>query len=207
MKRLLLIALLLIVGCSQKSVDKTTGASQEPALTIDRIVSQPSITGTAPSSPSWSADSRQLAFLWNDSGLPRREIWVVGGDGSGLRQLTSEIEGTGGVNLFVWTPDAADLIYLRSGDIWRVSFANGDGERLTETGGDKSNLAVSPDGRYASFLQDGDLWLFHLGTSSLTRGTEVGVPSISSVPLGRYNRPDVEIGPYVWGGQIGRAHV
>ena len=200
MKRLLLIALLLIVGCSQKSVDKTTGAGQEPALTIDRIVSQPSITGTAPSSPSWSADSRQLAFLWNDSGLPRREIWVVKGDGSGLRRLTSEIEGTRGVDLFVWTPDAEDLIYLRSGDVWRVSFANGDGKRLTETGGDKSNLAVSPDGRYASFLQDGDLWLFHLGTSTLTRATEVSVPSISSVPLGRYNRPDVEIGPYVWGG-------
>ena len=200
MKRLLLIALLLIVGCSQKSVDKTTGAGQEPALTIDRIVSQPSITGTAPSSPSWSADSRQLAFLWNDSGLPRREIWIVKGDGSGLRRLTSEIEGTRGVDLFVWTPDAEDLIYLRSGDVWRVSFANGDGKRLTETGGDKSNLAVSPDGRYASFLQDGDLWLFHLGTSTLTRATEVSVPSISSVPLGRYNRPDVEIGPYVWGG-------
>ena len=200
MKRLLLIALLLIVGCSQKSVDKTTGADQEPALTIDRIVSQPSITGTAPSSPSWSADSRQVAFLWNDSGLPRREIWIVKGDGSGLRQLTSEIEGTGGVDLFVWTPDGANLIYLRSGDIWRVSFANGDGKRLTETGGNKSNLTVSPDGRYASFLQDGDLWLFHLGTSTLTRATEVSVPSISSVPLGRYNRPDVEIGPYVWGG-------
>ena len=200
MKRLLLIALLLIVGCSQKSVDKTTGAGQEPALTIDRIVSQPSITGTAPSSPSWSADSRQLAFLWNDSGLARREIWIVKGDGSGLRRLTSEIEGTRGVDLFVWTPDAADLIYLRSGDVWRVSFANGDGKRLTETGGDKSNLAVSPDGRYASFLQDGDLWLFHLRTSTLTRATEVSVPSISSVPLGRYNRPDVEIGPYVWGG-------
>ena len=200
MKRLLLIALLLIVGCSQKSVDKTTGAGQEPALTIDRIVSQPSITGTAPSSPSWSADSRQLAFLWNDSGLPRREIWIVKGDGSGLRRLTSEIEGTRGVDQFVWTPDAEDLIYLRSDDVWRVSFANGGGKRLTETGGDKSNLAVSPDGRYASFLQDGDLWLFHLGTSTLTRATEVSVPSISSVPLGRYNRPDVEIGPYVWGG-------
>ena len=26
------------------------------------------------------------------------------------------------------------------------------------------------------------------------------MPSISKVPLGRYNRPDVEIGSYVWGG-------
>jgi dipeptidyl-peptidase-4 len=229
MKRLLLIALLLIVGCSEKSEDKTTlvkkdepiygdqkklpgkfiktlmvapttGTGQEPTLTIDRIVSKPSITGTAPSSPSWSSDSRQLAFLWNDSGSPRREIWVVNGDGSGLRRLTSEIEGMGGVEMFVWTPDATELIYLRSGDVWRMSFTNGDGERLTENGGDKSDLAVSPDGFFASFLQNGDLWLFNLRTSALIQATEVSVPSISSVPLGRYNRPDVEIGPYVWGG-------
>ena len=142
MKRLLLIALLLIIGCSEKSVDKTTlfkkdepiyggqkklpgkfikaslgapttGAGQEPSLTIDRIVSQPSITGTAPSSPSWSADSRQLAFLWNDSGLPRREIWIVKSDGSGLRQLTSEIEGTRGVDLFKTDGQSLELRWRR----------------------------------------------------------------------------------------------
>ena len=102
--------------------------------------------------------------------------------------------------MFVWTPNATDLIYLRSGDLWHISFASGEGKRLTKTGGNKSNLAVSPNGRYASFLQDGDLWLFDLASNKLTQQTRVGVPSISKVPLGRYNRPDVEIGSYVWGG-------
>ena len=200
MKKLLLIVLFLILGCSQRSEEKNALANKRPALTIDRILSKPSITGTSPSSPLWSSDSRQLAFLWNDSGLSRREIWVVSGDGSGLRQLTSEVEGEGGVKMFVWTPNAADIIYLRSGDLWHTSFANGEGKRLTNTGGNKSNLAVSPNGRYASFLQGGDLWLFNLASSKLEQRTKVGVPSISRVPLGRYNRPDVEIGSYVWGG-------
>ena len=177
----------------------TPGGGQE-ALTIERIVSQPSLTGTAPSSPTWSPDSRRLAFLWNDSAMPRREIWIVEGDGSGLRRLTRETEGRGGVGSLAWTPDASALVYLRSGDVWRMPLDGTDGERLTRTGGGKSNLAVSPNGRYASFLQDGDLWLLELETRVLTRATAVGVPSISSVPLGRYNRPDVEIGPYVWGG-------
>ena len=200
MKQSLLIALFLIVGCSQQSQEKNTLANKGSALSIDRILSKPSIAGTSPSSPSWSADSQQLAFLWNDSGLARREIWAVKGDGSGLRQITSEVEGKGGVRMFVWTPNAADLIYLRSGDLWHISFASGKGKRLTKTGGNKSNLAVSPNGRYASFLQDGDLWLFNLASNKLTQQTRVGVPSISKVPLGRYNRPDVEIGSYVWGG-------
>ena len=200
MKKLLLIILFLIVGCSQKSEEKNTLADQESALTIDRILSKPSIAGTSPSSPSWSSDSQQLAFLWNNSGLSHREIWIVKGDGSGLRQITSEVEGDGGVRMFVWIPNAADLIYLRSGDLWHISFENGKGKRLTKTGGNKSNLAVSPNGQYASFLQDGDLWLFNLKTSMLTQETKVGIPSISSISLGRYNRPDVEIGSYVWGG-------
>ena len=200
MKRSLLIVLFLIVGCSQQSQEKNTLANKGSALSIDRILSKPSIAGTSPSSPSWSADSQQLAFLWNDSGLTRREIWAVKGDGSGLRQITSEVEGKGGVGMFVWAPNAADLIYLRSGDLWHISFASGKGKRLTKTGGNKSNLAISPNGRYASFLQDGDLWLFNLASNKLTQQTRVGVPSISKVPLGRYNRPDVEIGSYVWGG-------
>ena len=200
MKRSLLIVLFLIIGCSQKSQEKNTLANKGSALSIDSILSKPSIAGTSPSSPSWSADSQQLAFLWNDSGLTRREIWAVKGDGSGLRQITSEVEGKGGVKMFVWTPNAADLIYLRFGDLWHISFASGKGKRLTKTGGNKSNLAVSPNGRYASFLQDGDLWLFNLASNKLTQQTRVGVPSISKVPLGRYNRPEVEIGSYVWGG-------
>lgn len=177
-----------------------TAASQDSELTIGRIVSQPSISGTSPSTPTWSPDSSRLAFLWNNSALPRREIWVVDGDGTGLRQVTRETEGTGGVGQFAWTSDGKGLIYIRSGEVWRVNAKGGNGVRLTVTGGGKSDLAVSPDGRYASYLQEGDLWMLDLNSRLLTRLTNVGVPSIASVPVGRYNRPDVEIGPYVWGG-------
>lgn len=174
--------------------------AQETQLSLDRILAQPSITGTSPSSPAWSPDSQQLAFLWNDSAMPRREIWRVEKDGNGLRRLTDESEGRSGVSQFVWTPSGDALIYVRGGEIWRVAASGGAGERLTKTGAGKSSLSVSPDGRFASYLQSGDLWLLELGSNVLTRATNVFVPSIASVPLGTYNRPDVEIGSYVWGG-------
>jgi dipeptidyl-peptidase-4 len=177
-----------------------TAASQDSDLTIDRIFTQPSLSGTAPSAPAWSPDSRRVAFLWNDSAMPRREVWTVEADGSGLRRLTQDSEGTGGVSDFAWTPDASAIIYLRADDLWRIATAGASGERLTATGGGKSNLSLSPDGQYASFLQDGDLWLLNLENNVLTRATQVGVPSISSAGLGTYNRPEVEIGSYVWGG-------
>ena len=192
MKHLWLILFIIFTACEEEK--------QEPELSIDRILSKPSIAGTSPTSPLWSPDSQHLAFLWSDTRSPGREVWIVSGDGSGLRQLTSKVDGEGGVKIFAWTPKAENLIYIRSGDLWHFSLDSGEGKRLTSTGGNKSNLAVSPNGRYASYLQDGDLWIFNLKNSTLAQRTRVGVPSISKVPLGRYNRPDVEIGSYVWGG-------
>jgi dipeptidyl-peptidase-4 len=174
--------------------------SQQSPLTIDQCVARPSLSGVSPSSPAWSPDSRHVAFLWKDPDGSRREIWIVQRDGSGLRQLTTSNESAGGAGEFVWTPDGSALIFFRSGDIWRVPSTGGEGERLTATSGGKSDLAISPDGHYVSFLQDGDLWLLEMHGNVLTRATDVGVPSISSISSGTYNRPDVEIGPYIWGG-------
>ena len=170
-------------------------------LTVDRLVTQPSITGTTPSSVIWSHDNRQLAFLWSDAGLPGREIWIVDSDGAHLRRLSAPSAQS--VSDFAWTPDATVIVFLRGGDVWRKAVAAGsdeDAQRLTTVGGDIAHLAISPDGTYASFLKDGDLWLLRLATRELKRATRVGVPSIASVPYGEYNRPDVEIGPYIWGG-------
>jgi len=175
-------------------------AAREPALTVERLVSQPSITGTAPAAVAWSSDNRHLAFLWNEAGLPRRDVWIVEADGSRLRQLTLEAESAANVGEFTWTADSKAIVFLSAGDVWRKSIAGRNtAERLTKIG-DATDLAVSPDGSYASFLKDGDLWLLRLASGDLSRATHVAVPTISAVALGRYRRPDVEIGPYVWGG-------
>jgi len=47
------------------------GAIAAP-LTVERIASASSIAGTPPSSPTWSPDSRRLAFLWSSEGQPGR---------------------------------------------------------------------------------------------------------------------------------------
>ena len=174
--------------------------SQEAGLTIDQVIKPIEIVGVSPSAPAWSPDSSRLAFLWNDSAKPGREIWTVSRDGSGLQKLPQAPGATAGVSQFAWSANGESLIYIRANDIYRVDAKSGNSERLTKTSSRKTNLNVSPDGRYVSYLQEGDLWLLNLDRGTLTQATTVGVPSISSVPLGTYNRPDVEVGPYVWGG-------
>lgn len=172
-------------------------------LTLERLLSGPALTGTAPSNPVWSPDSTRLAFRWNDQARSRREIWIVEADGTNLRQLTNDTEARSSVRDLWWLPDSSGIVYLRSAELLRTNL-RGESVRLTEFDGSPSDLEVSPDGRHASVLFNGDLWLVDLAEGA-TRGalrqlTKVFVPSISNIPIGRYRRPDVEIGSYVWGG-------
>jgi dipeptidyl-peptidase-4 len=167
-------------------------------LTVERLVAQPPVTGTAPSAVSWSPDSKRVAFLWNDAAGQRRDIWIVDATG---RTPTRVTDVTSGIGEFAWSPDSASLLYLSGGDLWRLSLGGAhQSERLTTIGGDPWNLAVSPNGTYASFLKEGDLWLAHLASGEVAQATHVGVPLIGTSAVGVYSRPDVEIGPYVWGG-------
>ena len=77
----------------------------------------------------------------------------------------------------------------------------GDGSkptRLTRSGGGKSRLAFSPDGRFLSFLEGGDLWLWNQEKDHLVQATRVGEPSIGSVPGGAFFHPDVEFRSFNW---------
>ncbi|HWI17112.1 MAG TPA: prolyl oligopeptidase family serine peptidase [Vicinamibacterales bacterium] len=191
-------------------------------LTLEQVATRPSIIGTPPTSPAWSPDSSRLVFAWNNSGLAFRDLWIASADGSGLRRLT-ELERShpspappagrttaalaaqaaararGGVSEYLWLPDARTILFTAGGATYRGSADGGSPARL-DLGGGASNLAVSPNGTTLAFLREGDLWLWRLdGSAAPARLTQLAVPGIARVPLGSYNRADVEIGTGVWG--------
>jgi dipeptidyl-peptidase-4 len=87
MRSALLVLLAGIVLTPDVAADAQVIASAP--LTVERVASLPSLIGTAPASPTWSPDSRMLAFRWNEAGWPFRDIYVVAADGTGLRRLTN----------------------------------------------------------------------------------------------------------------------
>ena len=195
-------------------------ASSQPSLSVERVASLPSLIGTAPSAVTWSPDSARVAFLWNDSGWPYRDVWIVNADGTGLRRVTdlqrvdpapappaddstaalaarAAARARGGASELLWT--AADaLLVVHRGHVFRVAAAGNAPERLP-VGDDVSDLSLSPDGMRLTFLRDGDLWMWTRGATAAERLTSLGVAGIGSVPLGTYNRPDREVGTGVWG--------
>ncbi|HTM34246.1 MAG TPA: prolyl oligopeptidase family serine peptidase [Vicinamibacterales bacterium] len=191
------------------------------ALTIERVTSLPSVIGTPPASPTWSPDSRWLAFRWNDAGWPLRDVYVVSADGSGLRRLTdlersdpapeppsgnstdaliarAAARARGGVSELTWLPDSRQILFVSRGQLFRIGVEGGTPAKLAA--GDVSDIALAPDGATLAFVRDGDLWRWPInGSREPERLTTIGVPGIGRVPLGTYNRADVEVGTGVWG--------
>ncbi len=175
-------------------------ADDLPPLGLDRLFATPSLFGVSPSRPVWSPDSRYFAFTWNDKGMPRRGLWVAAQDGDGLRQLDGGADGSASVRSPVWLPDGRTLLSLRGSELWSTSLQSGEDSPLGNVGQGASELSVSPDGTRAAYLKDGDVWLFDLDDKSTSAATEVGIPRLSSLAVGRYNRAEREIGPGIWGG-------
>ncbi len=120
-------------------------------LTIDTLIDI-----KHPSSPVWSPDSRQVAFVWERAGV--QNVWVADASTAPAspRALTRYDSGTLG-GLF-WSHDGRHLYYSRDGDLWTV---DPDGAQpphaVWPTPLHGGNVVVSPDGAAVAFVRGGDV--------------------------------------------------
>src|SRR5438552_6239470 len=140
------------------------------------------VTTGSSAMPSWTADGHLVFHSRRKEakqhGIAARNIWIVGADGSGERQLT---KGTKDEYHPVVSPDGKKLLFVSelngSRDIW---IADADGQNavpLTDDPGTEDQPAWSADGRqivYAAFPKEGgsfDLWLMYADGSGRRRLT------------------------------------
>jgi dipeptidyl aminopeptidase/acylaminoacyl peptidase len=107
-------------------------------------------------SPQVSPDGRRVVFVRSTSDLEKGKsqsnLWILGVDGKGLRQLTRSEEGDHSPR---FSPDGK-WIYFVSGrkkgaQLFRLSLDGGDPEQLTRLSTGVSGPVVSPDGRRVAF--------------------------------------------------------
>ena len=108
------------------------------------------------SDPQVSPDGKQVLFTLRttdlDANAGRNDLWLVGVDGSGLRQITTHKSGDFNGR---WAADGRSIYFLstRSGSsqVFRLTFDGGEAVQVTDLPVDVSNLELSPDGKLLGF--------------------------------------------------------
>lgn len=175
----------------------TSLQAQEAELTLDDLFARPKLTGTSPSQPVWAPNSEYFAFSWSEPGNSGRGLWVSMSDGEGLRLISNTKSPS--VRDIAWT-DANTILSLRGDQLWQTSVSKGVDLQLMPVEAGASNLSISPSGKQAAYIQNGDLWLADLSSKQNRQLTEIGIAPLSSLPKGRYSRAEREIGPGIWSG-------
>ena len=174
-----------------------TVTAQHGELTLDDLFSTPKLTGTTPSPPVWAPNSEHFTFSWSESGNLIRGLWVYSSDGKEVH--TSSDSASASVRDIVWT-DANTIVSLRGNHLWQTSLSQGDDLEFMPVEAGARNLSISPSGKQAAYISNGDLWLADFASKQNHQLTKIGIASISSLRKGRYSRPDREIGPGIWSG-------
>ncbi len=104
------------------------------------------------SDPQVSPDGKRVVFGRRSTDLDanrgRTDLWVVGTDGRGSRQLTTDPASDYNAR---WSADGKTIWFLssRSGSaqVWRIPVDGGEARKVTDQPLDVTSLAVSPGGR------------------------------------------------------------
>ncbi len=157
--------------------------AQQPAqhkLELDRLYSLPSIIGTRPEAPTWSPDSRQLAFLWNDAGMPFLDLWTVAMPAGKPVRLTSmphpdaplnpgtdiakleqqaRFEIDRGISAVAYTADSQHLVFLLHGQLFLLTPGQAPRRLAAELPAITEVLPAPAGGSLALITAAGELYL------------------------------------------------
>ncbi len=111
------------------------------------------------SEPSLSPDGRWLVFTLTTVDVTRNrnlaDIWIIGTDGKGLRQLTND---SAPDHHATWTPDGKWILFesTRSGSsqIWMMTQQGTDLRQFTALSSGASQPVVSPNGKWVAYISD-----------------------------------------------------
>jgi len=175
----------LVTVQSETNANIWVGPLGEPSR-VRQITSGTSNSGRG--GLSFAPDGR-LAYIALEGGIP--QIWIMGADGSGARQLTARMRNS---NRPAVTPDGRHIVFrsLRTGTwkLWRMDLDGGNLKQLTDGPGDDQDPRPSPDGRWVIYQSSRagmlNLWKVSIEGGEPVRLTEMTTYNGAASPDGRF---------------------
>src|SRR6266403_4854178 len=198
-------------------------AAQQPAdagkaLTVERIYSQPSMSGRLTPGLAWTPDGKGLSYFdTKGSGKEAKtELWVMDA-ASGERRLlvasdklesilpldTSRPTQATGLgrrvpSQYQWAPDGAGILFQGPTALAWLDVKSQTGRTLVSGKATLADPKVSPDGRNVSFVRDHNLWLVNLADGQERAFTQGGTEEIRKGELDWVYPEELDIKTAYW---------
>src|SRR6267154_344213 len=203
------------VATAQQSGPLPTGGK---ALTVERIYSQPSLSGRLTRGLAWTPDGKQLSYFeTKGSGKEARtELWVMDA-ASGERRLlvasdklesilpvdTSRPTQATGLgrrvpSQYQWAPDGAGILFQGPTALAWLDVKSQTGRTLVSGKATLADPKVSPDGRNVSFVRDHNVWIINLADGKERAVTQGGTEEIRKGELDWVYPEELDIKTAYW---------
>src|SRR4029077_9736113 len=188
------------------------------ALTIERIYSQPRLSGRLTRGRGWSPDGKGVtSFLTQGSGKDAKtELWMIDA-ASGERRLLvaadklesilpvdtsrpTQATGLGrrAPSQFQWAPDGASILFEGPTALAWLNVKSQAGRMLVSGKVALADPKISPDGRFVSFVRDHNLWLVSVADGQERPVTQGGTEETRKGELDWVYPEELEIKTAYW---------
>lgn len=167
-------------------------------LTVERITSQPSLSGQLTRGLAWAPDGKQISFFETkgQGKEAKTELWVMDA-GTGERRLlvssdklesllpaepsrASQATGLGRrpPSQYQWAPDGAALLFQGATALVWFDLKTQTARPLVSGKDGIADPKISPDGKFVSFVLDHNVWLVNVKDGKEKAVTEGGTEEI-----------------------------
>ncbi|MDA1077334.1 MAG: DPP IV N-terminal domain-containing protein, partial [Proteobacteria bacterium] len=168
-------------------------------LTVERLFSDPPLTGHLPVQMKFSPDGRTITYLQvGQDDRERLDLWrysLVTGQADkwiDARDLMRSGQATAaelaererrrmfssGITSYEWSPDSSGVLVPVDGVAWLVRSDTKNVVALTGEDNRQTDIRFSPSGRWISFVRDGDLYRLEVTTGieqAITKDAQAGI--------------------------------
>jgi dipeptidyl-peptidase-4 len=213
-----LSAFALVAILSPSCAAQQAAAAPGKALTVERIYSQPSLSGRLTRGLVWTPDGKALSYFeTKGSGKEARtELWVMDAANGERRLLVASdklesilpvdtsrpTQATGlgrrAPSQYQWAPDGAGILFQGSTALAWLDVKSQTTRTLVSGKATLVDPKISPDGRNVSFVRDHNVWLMNLADGKERAVTQGGTEEIRKGELDWVYPEELDIKTAYW---------